>query len=189
MTNIYSSKGWLEIDAIPTFDLNKITENNDEYIDKSSDRVFQLFNNTWICIYPRPHKVVFDNISEFQRYFTPLIKDLNIKTVLKSIKNPQANNTVERLHQVILNMIVTKYLDNRVFDHIYPWSETLASIVWAIRASYRRTIMAPPGQVAFGRYMLFNLASVLDCKVLTAVNQRQLDIDNVRDNSRRVTHD
>ena len=29
-------------------------------------------------------------------------------------------------------MLVTKDLDNKVFDYIYPWGETLASIAWTI---------------------------------------------------------
>ena len=72
---------------------------------------------------------------------------------------------------------------------IYPWGETLSSIAWAIIASYHHIIMATPGQSVFGRYMLFNLGSVVDWKVVTAAKQRQVDIDNVRENPRRVTHD
>ena len=37
--------------------------------------------------------------------------------------------------------------------------------------------------------MLFNLASVVDRQVSTDVKQHQVDIDNVRENDRRVTHD
>ena len=58
--------GWFEIVDIPMFDLKEVTLGNDEYIDKSSARVSQLFNNTWVCRYPRPRKVVFDNSSEFK---------------------------------------------------------------------------------------------------------------------------
>ena len=96
---------------------------------------------------------------------------------------------VERLHQVILNILVTKDLDNKVFDYIDSWGETLAYIAWAIRASYHRTTMATPGQAVFGRYMLFNLASVVDWRVVTAAKQRQVETDNVRENAKRVTHD
>ena len=103
--------------------------------------------------------------------------------------HPQANALVEQAHQVILNILATKDLDNKVFDHIYPWGETQASIAWEIRASYYRTIMATLGQAVFGRYMLFNLMSVVEWRVLTAANQRQVDIDNVRENARQVTHD
>ena len=69
---------------------------------------------------------------------------------------------MERVHQVILNMLVAKYLDNKVFGHIYPWGETLASISWAIRASCHYTLMAKPGQAVFVIYTLFNPTSVLD---------------------------
>ena len=79
-----------------------------------------MFNNTWLCIYPRPHKEVFDNGSEFKWDFTPLLKYFDIKRVLTSVKNPQSHATVERVHQVILNMLVTKDLDNKVFDYIDP---------------------------------------------------------------------
>ena len=63
------------------------------------------------------------------------------------------------------------------------------SIAWAIRASYHHTIMATPGQAVFGGDILFNLASVLDWIVVTTAKQCQVDIDNIRENDRRVTHD
>ena len=105
---------------------------------------------------------MFDNGYEFKRDFTTLLKDLDIKLVLTSVKKPQANAPVELVHQVILNMLVTNDLDNKVFDYIYPWGETLSSIAWEIKASYCRTIMDTPGQGIFGRDMLFNLASAVD---------------------------
>ena len=49
--------------------------------------------------------------------------------------------------------------------------------------------MATPGQAVFDRDMLFNLALVVDWRVVTVANQRQVDIDNVRDNARQVTYD
>ena len=55
-----------EIVKVPTYDLGEVTGINDEYVDKSSSRVSQLFNNTWLSIYPCSRKVVFDNGSEFK---------------------------------------------------------------------------------------------------------------------------
>ena len=49
--------------------------------------------------------------------------------------------------------------------------------------------MATPGKSEFFRYILFNLASVVDWSVENPAKQCQIDIDNVRENSRRVTHD
>ena len=57
---------------------------------------------------------------EFERYFTPLLKDIDIKPVLTTIKTPQDNTTVDQVHQVILNMLVMKDIDNNIFDHIDP---------------------------------------------------------------------
>ena len=48
MTTIDLATGWFKIVQIPTFDLEEVTIGNDEYIDKSSDRVSQLFKNTWL---------------------------------------------------------------------------------------------------------------------------------------------
>ena len=81
------TKGWFEIVEVLKFELNEVMGGNDEYIDKSSDRVSQLFNNIFICRYPRPQKVLFENGSDFKRDFTPLMKDLDIKPVLTTIKN------------------------------------------------------------------------------------------------------
>ena len=93
------------------FDLEEVTLGNDEYIDKSSAGVSQMFNNTWLCRYPRPRKVGFDNVYEFKLYFTPLLKDFDIKPVFAP---------VERVHQVILNMPATKDFDNKFFYYIDP---------------------------------------------------------------------
>ena len=88
MTMIYPAKGWFENFEVPTVDLDEVTGGNDEYIDKSSDRVSQLFNNTWLQRYLSPRKVVIDNRSEFKIYFTPLLKDFDIKLLLTTIKSP-----------------------------------------------------------------------------------------------------
>ena len=48
-------------------------------------------------------------------------------------------------------MLVTKDIDNKVFDYIDPWGETISYIAWEIRASYHLTIMTTTGQDVFGR--------------------------------------
>ena len=139
-----------------------------------------MFNKIWLCRYPRPCKFVFDNGYEFKQYFTPLLNNFNIKPVLMKVMNPQSHSLVEWLHQVILNMLVTKDLDNKVFDHIYLWGETLAYIAWAIRVFYHSAIMATTVQDFFGSYMLFNLASVIYWRVVTTAKQGQVHIDHIR---------
>ena len=74
MMMVGPATGWFEIVEIPMFDLDEVTARNDEYIDRSSYRVVQLFNNTFIFKYPRPHKVLFDNGYKFKGDFTPLLR-------------------------------------------------------------------------------------------------------------------
>ena len=95
------------------------------------------------------------------------------------IKKSQVNGMVEQAHQVIYKIIDTEDIDNKVFDYIDPWDETLASIAWVIRASYHSTIMVTAGKAIFDIDMLSNLASVVDWQVATAAKQCQVDIDNV----------
>jgi transposase InsO family protein len=131
-------------------------------LDKSSARISQLFNQVWSSHYPRPNKVVFDNGSEFKKNFVPLLKDFSIKPTATTIKNPQSNAVVERIHQVIESMIKTQQLEDQVLDYVDPFGEFLASIAWAIRSSYHRTLEATPAQLVFGRDMIFNIKTVVN---------------------------
>ena len=90
---------------------------------------------------------------------------------------------------MILSMLVTKALDNKVLKHIDSWGENLESIAWEIRASYHCTIMDTPGQSVFGIDILFYLTSVIDWRVSTSAKQLQVDIDNARENAKQVMHD
>ena len=59
---------------------------------------------------------MFDKRSEFKQDFNPLLKYLNIKPVLTSINNPQANYPVEQVHREILNILITK--DANYFNRV-----------------------------------------------------------------------
>ena len=121
-----------------------------------------------------------DNRYAFKQDFTPLLNYFYIKAFLITIKNPQANSPLERVHQVILNMLATKDISNKVFDCIYTWGDTLSSIAWAIRAYYCRTIQATLCQTVFVRYMILNLVAVVYWKFITSGKQKHVIIDNVR---------
>ena len=58
---------WFEIVEVPI-------------IDKSLVRVLHLFNQTWICRYPRLKRVRFDNGSELKNKLIPLLKDFAVKS-------------------------------------------------------------------------------------------------------------
>ena len=90
-----------------------------------------------------------------------MLNYFDIKPVFAAVKNPQSNAPVEWVHQVIYNMLVTKDIDNNVFDYINPWGEILSYISLVIRYYYHNTIRATPVQYVFGRDMIFNTTSVV----------------------------
>ena len=85
ITMINPATGWFETVEVLTYYIVEVTNGNDEYIDNSSARVNQLFNNTYIIRYLSPRKVVFGNIYKFKRDLTPLLDYFDTKPVLTTI--------------------------------------------------------------------------------------------------------
>ena len=152
MTFIDPATGWFEVTEVPL-------------VDQTSARISRLFDTVWLSRYPRPKKVLYDNGSEFKRDFQPLLEDFGIKPTCTSVKNPQSNAILERIHQVMGNMLKTKNLQEREFDVVDPWGEILASVAYAIRCSYHSTLQATPGQLVFGRDMLLDISFSPDYKL------------------------
>ena len=176
MTFIDPATGWFEIVEVPQ-------------IDQTSARMSQLFDEVWLSRYPRPRKVIYDNGTEFKKNFQPLLKDFAIKPTCTSIKNPQANAILERIHQVVGSMLKTKDLVEVVFDVVDLWSEILASIAYAVRCSYHSTLKGTPGQLVFGRDMLLDLKYEPNYQQVWADKQRRINYDNIRENSKRTQYD
>ena len=189
MTFIDPATGWFEMAEVPYYDIDDIKKGNKQAIDKTSARISLLFDKVWLSRYPRPSYVVFDNGSEFKKDFIPLLRDFAIKPKLTTIKNPQSNAPVERIHQVIGNMFITQDLDNQVLDLIDPWGPTLNAISWAIRASHHSTLDYTPCQAVFQRDMIFNIKTIVNWKEVSLRKQAQVDRDNQRENKKRVDHD
>jgi hypothetical protein len=176
MTFIDPSTGWFEIAEVPS-------------TDKSSARISQLFNQTWLNRYHRPQKVRFDNGFEFNIDFIPLLKDFGVKPKPTSIKNPQSNAIVERVHQVVGDMLRTHDLNEYDFDEIDPWGPILQDVAYAIRATHHTTTKASPCQLVFGRDMLFNITYTPNWENITAQKQKEIIKNNNAENKRRVDHD
>ena len=85
---------------------------------KTSARISQIFVNTWLSHYLRPRKVIFDNENEFMKDFLHLLKAFSSKHTPTTIKNPQTNIILEKVHQVPGNMLRTKNLQKYDFDEI-----------------------------------------------------------------------
>jgi transposase InsO family protein len=71
------------------------------YSSKISEDISMLIDQTWFCRYPRPRIAIFDNGSEFSYKFLELLQSYGVTAKRITVKNPQTNAFVERVHQVI----------------------------------------------------------------------------------------
>ena len=95
------------IDAIINFS-EVIPVENDK-----SKTIICTFDDNWLSRYPRPRKCVRNSGNEFSgpKFLHILSRD-NIISVPTTIKNPQSNAVVERLHQTLKCTIAISLREN-----------------------------------------------------------------------------
>ena len=62
-----------------------------------------------------------------------------MKTKPVSPGNSQANAIIERIHQVIRNLLLTYNLQETYVDDADPWTGILAAVDFAVQYTYRRS--------------------------------------------------
>jgi hypothetical protein len=103
--------------------------------------------------------------------------------------NPQSNDIVEQVHQVLDNALRTSELKNKELDTNDPWGPFLSAAVQAICSTVHSTLDATPGQLVFGRDMLLPIQLKTDW---ARIRQRKQDIINFtskKENSKRIEHE
>jgi hypothetical protein len=198
LTMIDPASSWFEIvelpvttDAVIPMDTKGQqgirTHNNTKlpYFDKSSTMISHLVNKTWFSRYPRCQHIIYDNGSEFKLHFEALCDSYGIKRKPTSVKNPQANAILERLHQVITAMLRTTELDMANTVAASDIDAFLTDAAWAIRSTYHTVLKASPGAAIFGRDMLFDIPFLADWNKIGEHRQRQTDLNTERENRSR----
>jgi hypothetical protein len=71
--------------------------------------------------------------------------------------NPKGNSVIERIHQVMGNMVRYFELEDRQLDQDDPWKEFLLACAFAIGSTFHTTLQASPGQIVFGRDMIHDI--------------------------------
>jgi hypothetical protein len=93
VTMIDPATGWFEMKELP---------------DKHAITVADIVEQTWLTRYPWPTEITYDKGTEFMAEFATMItKDYGMKKRGASVRNPQANAILERIHQTIGNIIRT----------------------------------------------------------------------------------
>ena len=193
LTMIDPASSWFEMVELPVTEIQSSakaqTETKDAYFDKSSAMISNLVNKTWFSRYPRCQKIIYDNGSEFKLHFEALCDSYGIKRKPTSVKNPQANAILERVHQVIMTMLRTAEIDMAISVAPSDIDTFLTNASWAIRSTYHTVLKASPGAAIFGRDMLFDIPYVADWNKIGDFRQHQTDRNNERENKARVDYD
>ena len=105
---------------------------NETISNKQAATVAQTVEQTWLTRYPWPKKITYDKGSEFKAEFEAMVvEEYGIKKRGITPRNPQANAILERIHQVIGNMIKTfKIYDREDLEEQNASSGILAAIKW-----------------------------------------------------------
>jgi hypothetical protein len=111
-----------------------------------------------------------------------MLNDYGVKKKTVTTRNPQANAIVVQVHQTIGNIIRTFELHENYLDEDDPWKGILAATAFVIRATYHTTLQKSPGQLVFGRDMIFNIQHTANWEYIRARKQRLIQKNNNNEN-------
>jgi transposase InsO family protein len=158
--------------------------------DKTSETVSFLFDYQWLSRFPRPLECIHDNGSEFISIeFQELLQSYGIASRVTTVRNPQANSIVERVHQVLANMLRTSNLQDNPLDTTRKIQQTLRIVQWAVNTTYHTTLQASPAQLVFGRDMIMPTTYLANWAAIQARKQNRSLRDNRRENNYRIPHE
>ena len=126
--------------------------------DSGADLDDNQFELAWLTRYALPNKITVDRGKEFLAEFkTMMANDYGIPCNSISVRNPQANAVVERVHQTIGNIIRTFKIQEMDLDNENPWEGILSSTMFVIRSTVHTTTQHTPSQLVFGRDPILNI--------------------------------
>ena len=119
-----------------------------------------------------------------------LQNDYGAKRKLITTRNPQANAMVERVHQVVQNMICTSGMEDGTgvaYDD-YGFTGILASVRRDVNSTVSTTTHATPTQLVFGRDALLNVSFQADWDYIRQRKQKRIIQNNAAENMLRKEH-
>ncbi len=169
LTMIDPATSWFEIVELPTVRVT-VTKGGKgkmatcvdytkdaEIFGKTSAQINNLVYKCWFSRYPRCCYIIYDNGSEFKLHFCALCKTYGVKRKLTSIKNPQANAILERIHAVFTNMLRTAELNMSKSVNASDIDIFLADATWAICSTHHSVLKVSPGAAIFEQDMVFGI--------------------------------
>ncbi len=106
--------------------------------------------------------MIYDSGSNFKLHFCSLCDIYGIKHKPTSVRYPQANAILERIHAVAANMLCTSKLDMAESVKASNKDIFLSDASWAVCSTYHTMLKVSPGAAVFGRDMLFDIPFITD---------------------------
>jgi len=151
----------------------------------------------WIARYPRPLRCIHDNGDEFTaQEFQDTLKYYGIQDVATTVKNPQANSVVERMHLTagsIFRSMVTEAQRNK--RHLLPADiddfvdSALASAQYAINATVHSVTRTSPGAFVFQRDMMLPVQCIAHWETIRMKKKQNIQRNHFRENLKRKSFD
>ncbi len=146
--------------------------------DKTAFSVAQKAEITWFTRYPWPQKIIYDRGTEFMKVFLIMVRDdYGIALSPITVRNPQANAIIERIHQAIGNILRTFELQHA--NETEDIDGILAATMFAVRATYHTTLKATPAQLIFGRDAILNTKFEANWQMIRQQKQRRINKNNI----------
>jgi len=160
-----------------------------ELKERDAMTVANIVEMTWLSRYPKPQELIFDRGTEFMGDFAKMIKeDYGITRRGTTVRNPQANSILERIHQTLGNIVRTFEPQDLDMDSDSPWEGILSAAMFALRSTYHTTLQATPMQLVFGRDAFLNVKFEADWQLIKERKQARINANNQRENQKRKPH-
>jgi hypothetical protein len=105
------------------------------------------------------------------------------------VKNPQANAILERVHQVLGQVLCTTEIDKSKSVTPDDVDVFLDNAAWAICSCYHTVLKASSGAAIFGQDMLFDITFVADWHKIGEHRQSLTDCSNQHENNQCIDYD
>lgn len=174
LTMIDPATGWFEVKDISS---------------PSSDACMKAFDDVWLSRYPRPQYLGYDNGNEYKSVFEQMRCNYGLAKKTSLEYNPQSNGIIERVHQVLGDMLRTFELEERELDEDDPWGEFLSAAGFAIRSTYHTTLESTPSQLVFGRDIILPIKFEADWARIRRNRQKEILRNNERENRQRIDYE
>jgi hypothetical protein len=170
LTIIDKATGWPEFIAIKN---------------KTSLHIALLFDSEWLCSYPRPARVVYDNGTEFTgQEFQELLESYGIKPVPTTMRNPKSNGVIEQVHLTMGDMLCTMTFSGA--DWFAELQRALDAIAWAVRTTVNPLIKHLPCHLAYNQDMIYRRAITVNWENVHLERHKSVAASNKKENRSRI---